>query len=274
MTGTTPLPSLLDPWRRARRRHGLNHLEVRMALGLGLDPRRLAAIGGVEGDQPGERIARLYESTFGRDRPGTVRTLEEMAARMRLRMTEALALRPSPAAGSSAADDSGRGRVVRLGVPVGLEALVKQLAHANREVLVYLDRRIGEFIPVTNEALLLTDLDDDEIARRAEPEQRAVMRLREAERDPDRYLVVPDPWAAERTHLFERFTEYVDDEDLQDALASALRDGRSAAGRVRDLIQRHGLEREWLAFEEAALVRIAREWLKAWGLPFRDDLGA
>ena len=47
---------------------------------------------------------------------------------------------------------------------------------------------------------------------------------------------------------------------------------RTKTSGLRDLIQHHGLEREWNAFEQAALIRIAREWLEGRGLPFRDDL--
>src|SRR3954469_4624083 len=78
------IPTDLQEWIDARRRHHLSHAHVQMARELGLNPRKLGKIDNHR-QEPWkaplpEFIERLYVKNFGRLRPEVVMSLEERAA--------------------------------------------------------------------------------------------------------------------------------------------------------------------------------------------------
>jgi hypothetical protein len=74
----------MQPWIEARKRVRLSHAHVQMARELGLNPKGLGKLANQDREpwkQPlPDFIVRLYMKRFGRERPETVRTIEEMAA--------------------------------------------------------------------------------------------------------------------------------------------------------------------------------------------------
>ncbi|MBF0333761.1 MAG: hypothetical protein HQL40_08960 [Alphaproteobacteria bacterium] len=78
------IPESLKPWIEARRRFGLSHAHIQMARELGMNPKKLGKL--VNHDQERWKaplpdfIERIYLNGFGRTRPQTVRTIEEVAA--------------------------------------------------------------------------------------------------------------------------------------------------------------------------------------------------
>ena len=75
----------LQPWIDARKRDGLSHAHVQMARELGLNPKKLGKIDNHR-QEPWKMplpafIEHLYRKRFGKDRPATVRPLEERARR-------------------------------------------------------------------------------------------------------------------------------------------------------------------------------------------------
>jgi hypothetical protein len=82
----------LQAWARARKRHRLSHAHVQMARELGLNPAKLGKLDNHD-QEPWKAplpifIEELYEKRFGRSRPETVRSIEELA-RERARKKEA-----------------------------------------------------------------------------------------------------------------------------------------------------------------------------------------
>jgi hypothetical protein len=78
------IPANLQPWVDARRKFHLSHAHVQMARELGMNPKKLGKLDNHR-QKPWklplpEFITQLYAKRFRKDRPDTVRTIEEMAA--------------------------------------------------------------------------------------------------------------------------------------------------------------------------------------------------
>ena len=80
----TRVPPSMQPWIEARQRFRLSDAHVQMARELGLNPQKLGKLANHDREPwklplP-DFIAKLYRKNFGRERPETVRSIEEMAA--------------------------------------------------------------------------------------------------------------------------------------------------------------------------------------------------
>jgi hypothetical protein len=78
------VPAHLQPWIDARRKFRLSHAHVQMARELGLNPKKLGKLNNHR-QEPWKLplpdfIVKLYRKRCGKDRPDTVRSIEEMAA--------------------------------------------------------------------------------------------------------------------------------------------------------------------------------------------------
>jgi len=79
-----PITAKLQPWIDARHKFRLSHGHVKMARELGMNPRKLGKLDNHDQEpwklRLQEFIAKLYFRRFGKERPDTVRSIEEMAA--------------------------------------------------------------------------------------------------------------------------------------------------------------------------------------------------
>ncbi len=99
MAKPKPHPPRFQAWVDARRRHGLSHAQVQMARELGLNPAKLGKLANHR-QQPWKVplprfIENLFIERFGRDRPETVSTIEQMACADERRRAERAARRSS-----------------------------------------------------------------------------------------------------------------------------------------------------------------------------------
>ena len=81
------VPARLQPWIDARRKFRLSHAHVQMAYELGLNPKKLGKLDNHH-QEPWKLplpdfIVKLYRKRCGKDRPDTVRSIEEIAAAKR-----------------------------------------------------------------------------------------------------------------------------------------------------------------------------------------------
>ena len=82
-----PVPTQLQPWLDARRKFGLSHDHVQMARELGLNPKKLGKFDNCY-QEPWKLllpdfIVQQYRKRYGKDRPDTVRSIEEITAAKR-----------------------------------------------------------------------------------------------------------------------------------------------------------------------------------------------
>ena len=78
------IPLDLQPWIEARKRFRLSHAHVQMARELGLNPKKFGKLANHD-QEPWKLplqdfIVKLYVNRFGRERPETIRSIEEIAA--------------------------------------------------------------------------------------------------------------------------------------------------------------------------------------------------
>jgi hypothetical protein len=113
MAKKNKLDPKLQAWTRARKRHRLSHAHVQMARELGMNPAKLGKLD--NHDQEHWKaplpifIEELYEKRFGRSRPETVRSIEELArerARKMEAQRQAKAERRAALAGTAEAESS------------------------------------------------------------------------------------------------------------------------------------------------------------------------
>jgi len=81
------VPAHLQLWIEARRKFRLSHAHVQMAFELGLNPKKLGKLNNHH-QEPWKLplpdfIVKLYRKRCGKDRPDTVRSIEEMASAKR-----------------------------------------------------------------------------------------------------------------------------------------------------------------------------------------------
>ena len=86
------VPQKLQPWVDARKHFHLSHAHVQMARELGMNPKKFGKLANHD-QEPWKMplpayIAHLYAKRFGRDRPETVRSIEEIAKRQKAKKTE------------------------------------------------------------------------------------------------------------------------------------------------------------------------------------------
>jgi hypothetical protein len=89
MAKKAPVPAHLQAWIDARRKFRLSHAHVQMACELGLNPKKLGKLNNHR-QEPWKLplpdfIEKLYRKRCGKDRPDTVRSIEEMAVAKRAR---------------------------------------------------------------------------------------------------------------------------------------------------------------------------------------------
>jgi hypothetical protein len=88
----------------------------------------------------------------------------------------------------------------------------------------------------------------------------------ELERSPDRFEEIPRYETREKYDLMCRFAESIDEEDIREKLALALR-GRGAFSRFRDVVFPHpDLSAAWNAMEQDAMLEAAEQWLAGLGI--------
>jgi hypothetical protein len=80
--------------------------------------------------------------------------------------------------------------------------------------------------------------------------------------NPNRYAEIPRVEGRDEYDWMADFADSVDEEDIRDRLAVALR-GKGSFGRFRDVVfQYSDLKQQWLAFKQQRLADEAKEWLE------------
>jgi hypothetical protein len=97
------IPSDLQAWIDARKRHRLSHAVVQMARELGMNPKKLGKIDNHR-QEPWKAplpdfVASLYERRFGKARPDPVLTIEDIARRQHEKKEAKRAAKAARAAG-------------------------------------------------------------------------------------------------------------------------------------------------------------------------------
>jgi hypothetical protein len=94
---TKGIPTQLQPWIEARKRHRLSHAHIQMARELGMNPKKFGSIANHH-QEPWKLplpqfIEHLYIKRFGRERPEVVMSIEQRAREVTKKNAERKAAR-------------------------------------------------------------------------------------------------------------------------------------------------------------------------------------
>lgn len=155
-----------------------------------------------------------------------------------------------------------------MALPVNLQAVVDEMDMAGGEMAVYVNRKTGELITLSDEE---TSYAEDYVVSRFVPEwQKEMVDRAKQVLAGDDYIALPDRFEIHEYSIMERFCFSVCDEQVQNALLQAIT-GRGAFRRFKDRIIEEGVQEDWFAFRDEAHKEIASDFLESQGIPFIDD---
>ena len=153
-----------------------------------------------------------------------------------------------------------------MAVVVSLKDVVEAMELPNSEWVSYLNRDTGEIVTVTDEDRRAVDENQD-LDSLPDWQQENLPKVREA-LESDRFLELPTSFDIHEWSLMERFSRdratAMERQELLDSIH-----GAGAFRSFRGAIRRLGVEDEWHAFRASSLEQIARDWLEAYGIPYR-----
>lgn len=138
----------------------------------------------------------------------------------------------------------------------------------------FLDPATGEIVWVTEEDRYGLDWedDDDDLVDLPEWQKESVEKIRRVV-DSGRALRLPDSYDLHEWDLMRRFSSSVDDAEQRDELLAAIH-GKGAFRLFKMTVGRLGLREEWFRYRDAAVRRIAIDWLEGNGIEYVDDAKA
>ena len=133
---------------------------------------------------------------------------------------------------------------------VKLDDIVEAMEMLQHGWRAFLNRETGEIVTLTDDGQILVDDEDfDEDRLDGEP-----------------FVVLPSSFDIDEWSLMEKFALEQNDRQ-RDELLDAIR-GRGAFRFFKSSVKRLGIEQPWYRYRDAALERIAREWLEDNAIPF------
>ncbi len=153
--------------------------------------------------------------------------------------------------------------------PVTLQTVVDEMDVFGDEMTAYINKKTGELFTVGGEEAGYIE-DGDENERFIPDWQREMLpKIREV-LESDDFIPLPDKYEIHEYSIMERFCLYIEDDDLQEELMTAI-SGRGAFRCFKDTIRRRGIQDDWYSYRDEALKRIAAEFLEMEGIAFVDE---
>ena len=144
---------------------------------------------------------------------------------------------------------------------VKLQSIIDGIEMAGPEISVYLDRRTGRIVELSDEDIeAAADADDASAA----PEwQRGQIELaREVDADTeDRFLSLPDQFDVHEWETMAGFASSIQNEIASSLLQSAIRGG-GAFRRFKDTIHALGIAEQWYVFRNNRHRELAMQWCR------------
>ena len=153
-------------------------------------------------------------------------------------------------------------------VLVSLRDVASEMDVPNDDWTVYLNRRTGELVTVTDEeARLVEDGGNEEALPDWQAEQ--LPKVREVLGSTE-FLALPSKFEIHEYQIMERFCHQVADAKVCGDLLRAIR-GAGAFGRFKTLVQHCGLVDEWHRYRDRAFEDVAADWLDAHGISYTRE---
>jgi hypothetical protein len=153
---------------------------------------------------------------------------------------------------------------------VKLDVIIEALEMADDSISSYLDVETGEVHSITEEELDFAG--DPQAAIEKWPDwQRETVKLARSIREQEgkRYLILPDKFDVHEWAIMDRFSLTLTDAQLRNEFHGSIR-GAGAFRLFKHLLSEYNLWDAWNHFKEVELRRMAIEWCKENGIPFRQ----
>jgi hypothetical protein len=154
-----------------------------------------------------------------------------------------------------------------MALPVNLQAVVDEMDMAGGEMAVYVNRKTGELITLSDEEISCAKGDD--VSGFVPEWQKEMVDQAKQVLAGDDFVALPDRFEIHEHSIMERFC-FVCDEPVQNALLQAIA-GKGAFRRFKDRIVEENVQDDWFAFRDQAYRKIAADFLESQGIPFIDD---
>jgi Uncharacterised protein family (UPF0158) len=145
-----------------------------------------------------------------------------------------------------------------------LDDLIDALEAQSDSLFPFLDRETGEVLLISNESLLLSEAEPEEIDLLPDW-QKEEFELAVLIETTDRYLRLPTRFDMHEWNIMADFCHHLRRDDLRERPLGVIH-GNHAFRRFKDQIATHNLWKEWDGFRRQALAEIVRDWCEEEGI--------
>jgi hypothetical protein len=157
-----------------------------------------------------------------------------------------------------------------MSVKVSLREVIDQLELEPPETVVYVNKKTGAIVPVTDEDMALAEAEGDRAANLPDWQREVVQEARAVLDSEDDYIALPDTHDIHEYRIIEEFCVSLTNDKQRTDLLGKIR-GAGAFRRFKDAIRELGIAEEWYRFRLLALKAIAIDWLDENHIPYTDD---
>ena len=147
---------------------------------------------------------------------------------------------------------------------VSLDKLIDALEEGSESAFGFLDRESGEIYFVSDEALSLSESEEDAPYKLADW-QKEELELARRVQSSDRYLALPGPRDVHEWNIMAAFSEQIKRDDVRARFVDSIR-GSGAFRRFKQQLAHFGLWDEWNRFRRKAFGEFMREWCEENGI--------
>lgn len=154
-------------------------------------------------------------------------------------------------------------------VQVKLKDVVDHLEMFGDETSAYLNKQTGELCALSQEDLLAAEEEEEDLSDYPEWEQEEILKARDVLSSSD-WLALPGKFEIHEWDIMERFCQVIEDPEMSNRMLQLIR-GSGAFRRFKNSINEFGMDKAWYQFRDAAIERIAMEWLNENGIAYVID---
>ncbi len=150
-------------------------------------------------------------------------------------------------------------------MPARLREVAGAIDMSPSEVDMYIHRVTGELVMV--EDSVLAAIRKKKTPRPSALPEESVEDARRVAAEKDAFVQLPAQQSYDGYRLMEDFCGTVEDARIRERLEDAIR-GKGAFRRFKDMVRRTGVEQDWYAFRNAAILEVARAFLEENEIPY------
>ena len=152
-----------------------------------------------------------------------------------------------------------------MALPVKLRDVVDAMNTPVDGWMAYINRRTGEVVSFSEDNVAFHDDNNDDVLPDWQAE--SATKAKEVEASDD-FVQLPDKFNIHEYAIMERFCYTLDDDVLRQGLLDTIK-GSGAFRRFKSMIRRRGIEQAWWTYRDAAIKKIATDFLEMENIPFQ-----